>query len=149
MSSFHQRLRHETRFPTPTTLVAFVRSWFRSIWLRRCKYYPSLPLVEHEALSTSHLCHAPVTYFFLNSIVVGAVQGQLRSAFSKIGTLHAKNQFTFAIISGDLFAEDDDEVTDLLSGNIVVPLPTYFTVGLNQFPQRVVDKLAKEEEVSS
>lgn len=79
---------------------------------------------------------------------MGAVQGQLRSAFTKIGTLHAKNSFTFAIISGDLFAEDDDEVTDLLDGKIVIPLPTYFTVGLSQFPQRVIDKLSNDDEVS-
>lgn len=79
---------------------------------------------------------------------MGAVQGQLRSAFTKIGTLHAKNSFTFAIISGDLFAEDGDEVTDLLDGKIVIPLPTYFTVGLSQFPQRVIDKLSNDDEVS-
>lgn len=79
---------------------------------------------------------------------MGAVQGQLRSAFTKISTLHAKNSFTFAIISGDLFAEDDDEVTDLLGGKIVIPLPTYFTVGLSQFPQRVIDKLSSDDEVS-
>lgn len=72
----------------------------------------------------------------------------MRSAFTKIGTLHAKNSFTFAIISGDLFAEDDDEVKDLLEGKIIVPLPTYFTVGLSQFPQRVIDKLTKDDEVS-
>ncbi|KFY29548.1 hypothetical protein V493_02293 [Pseudogymnoascus sp. VKM F-4281 (FW-2241)] len=80
-------------------------------------------------------------------IVIGAVQGQLRSAFTKIATLHGKNSFTFAIISGDLFAEDDDEVTELLDGKIIVPLPTYFTVGLSQFPQRVVDKLANDDEL--
>lgn len=84
-----------------------------------------------------------------NSIVIGAVNGQLQSAFSKIGTLHAKNNFTFAIIVGDLFDEDDDVVTDLLSGKITVPLPTYFTVGLSQFPQRVIDKLLKDEDVRS
>jgi hypothetical protein len=72
----------------------------------------------------------------------------LQSAFSKIGALHAKNEFTFAIISGDLFGEDNDEITDLLDGKIIVPLPTYFTIGLNQFPQRVIDKLAKHDDVS-
>lgn len=97
---------------------------------------------------TSLLRRDSVKLTFLNSIVVGAVQGQLRLAFSKIATLHAKNKFTFAIISGDLFAEDDDEVTALLDGKIIIPLPTYFTVGLSQFPQRVVDKLAKDDEVS-
>lgn len=101
-----------------------------------------------KTFPTSFIRHGSINSPFLNSIVVGAVQGQLRSAFSKIATLHAKNTFTFAIISGDLFAEDDDEVTDLLDGKIVVPLPTYFTVGLSQFPQRIVDKLTKDDEVS-
>jgi hypothetical protein len=106
-----------------------------------------LPPVEHK-FPQSHFPHDSINSLFLNSIVLGAVQGQLRSAFSKINTLHTKNSFTFAIISGDLFAEDDDEVSDLLDGKIIVPLPTYFTVGLSQFPQRVVDKLEKDEEVS-
>ncbi len=70
----------------------------------------------------------------------------MRETFKKIETLHAKNSFTFAVVSGDLFGEDDDAVKDLLAGNIAVHLPLYFTVGLNPFPQSVVDKLLKDEE---
>ena len=81
-------------------------------------------------------------------MVIGAVNGQLRSAFSKISNLHAKNSFTLAIVSGDLFGEDDQEVADLLEGKISVPISTYFTVGQNPFPASVADKLSRDENVS-
>jgi hypothetical protein len=81
-------------------------------------------------------------------IVIGAINGQLRPAFSKLTTLHAKAGFSFAIVTGDLFADDDDAVSDLLADKISIPLPTYFTVGLNPLPQRVVDRLSKDEDVS-
>lgn len=93
--------------------------------------------------------HLDSCSLFQNRIVIGAINGQLQSAFTKIGTLHAKNNFTFAIVSGDLFSEDDDAVTDLLNGKITIPLPTYFTIGLNPFPQRVIDKLSTDEDVSN
>lgn len=80
--------------------------------------------------------------------VLGHVNGQLRPAFTKITTLHSKNDFSFALVVGNLFGpDDDDSVTDLLSGNIEVPLPTYFTVGTHALPARIVDKIVKEEEI--
>jgi len=62
--------------------------------------------------------------------------------------LHTKNIFSLAIISGNLFAEDDEIVTDLLAGKISVPLPTYFTVATNPLPKRIVEKLSQDEDVS-
>jgi hypothetical protein len=76
------------------------------------------------------------------------VNGQFQTLFTKLTTLHGKNSFSFAIIAGNLFANDDDAVSDLLAERISVPLPTYFTVGSNPLPQRVVDKLLKDEDVS-
>lgn len=67
---------------------------------------------------------------------------------TKLSTLHSKNNFSFAIVVGDLFDEDDDAVADLLAENISIPLPTYFTVGVKPLPQRVVDRLSKDEDVS-
>jgi hypothetical protein len=67
---------------------------------------------------------------------------------TKLSTLHSKNNFSFAIVAGDLFNEDDDAVADLLAENISIPLPTYFTVGVKPLPQRVVDRLSKDEDVS-
>lgn len=84
----------------------------------------------------------------MRRIILGAINGQLQVAFSKLSTLHAKNNFSFAIVTGNLFAEDDDAVVELLAGNIAVPLPTYFTVGTNPLPARVIEKIGKDEEVS-
>jgi hypothetical protein len=84
----------------------------------------------------------------MNRIVVGNVNGQIKSLAAKLSTLHTKNNFSFAIVTGDLFDADDDDVTDLIAEDILIPLPTYFTVGVNTLPQRVVDKLANDEDVS-
>lgn len=78
---------------------------------------------------------------------MGAVNGQLQSAFTKLSTLHTKNKFAFAIIIGDLFADENDAVTELLAGNIAVPLPTYFTVGTSPLPAGIIEKIEKDEEV--
>lgn len=80
--------------------------------------------------------------------MLGAVNGQLQLAFTKLSSLHAKNKFSFAIVAGDLFAEDNDAVTELLAGNIAIPLPTYFTVGTSPLPARIIEKIEKDEEVS-
>jgi hypothetical protein len=83
-----------------------------------------------------------------HSIVLGDVNGQLQAVFKKISTLHEKNKFSLAIVAGNLFSEDDGSVSDLLAGNISIPLPTYFTVGTTPLPQRIIDKIEKDEEVS-
>ena len=80
------------------------------------------------------------------SIVLGDVNGQLKAVFKKISTLHEKNNFSLAIVAGNLFSEDDDPVFDLLAGNISIPLPTYFTVGTTPLPQQIIDKIEKDEE---
>lgn len=68
--------------------------------------------------------------------------------FGKLAALHAKNQFSFAIIAGDLFADpaeatsdEQEEVSKLLNGGIEVPLPTYFSLGRNSLPPGVIQKL--------
>jgi hypothetical protein len=61
--------------------------------------------------------------------------------------LHTTNNFSLAIVTGNLFADDDDAVVDLLTGNITIPLPTYFTVATNPLPQQIIDKIEKDEEV--
>ncbi|CRK31186.1 hypothetical protein BN1708_005376 [Verticillium longisporum] len=81
-------------------------------------------------------------------LVFGALNGALKPAFSKAATLHSKNKFDFAIISGNLFAESDDETAaSLLNGEIVVPLPTYFTVGTSALPATIVAKIEANEEI--
>ncbi|KAH6854149.1 CwfJ C-terminus 1-domain-containing protein-like protein [Chaetomium sp. MPI-CAGE-AT-0009] len=82
--------------------------------------------------------------------VFGSINGQLRSAFGKLSALHAKNVFSFAIATGNLFgeAQDDDQLTDLLEGRIDIPCPTYFTVGTMPLPPGVVERIEKDEEVA-
>ncbi|OAL45078.1 hypothetical protein IQ07DRAFT_233326 [Pyrenochaeta sp. DS3sAY3a] len=81
-------------------------------------------------------------------VVIGDVQGQFKAVFQKLHTLHAKNNFAFAIVVGDLFANTsaEDEPTDadvqsLVDGRIDVPLPTYFALGRHPLPPLVVQKL--------
>lgn len=84
-------------------------------------------------------------------LVVGAVKGQLEKAFTKIAKLHAKNEFAFALIVGNLFAaeESDGQVQALLNDRIPIPLPTYFTVGDITLPTAVQQKVEDVNEVCS
>ena len=85
----------------------------------------------------------------LTSLIVGATQGRLRSAFSKITKLNAKQSFSFAIMVGDVFGKDAEAEADLnalISGEIVVPLRTYFSVGDNTLPSQVTARLESSEE---
>jgi hypothetical protein len=91
-----------------------------------------------------------ITYTDQVSFVFGSINGQLRSAFNKLSALHAKNVFSFAIVTGNLFgeAQDDNQLTDLLEGRIEIPCPTYFTVGTIQLPSRVVERIERDEEIA-
>lgn len=81
--------------------------------------------------------------------MLGSTNGKLESAFKKLTALHQKQNFSFAIVIGNLFAaeEEDDTITRLLSGNIHVPLSTYFTAGTTPLPARVVELIEKGEDV--
>lgn len=83
------------------------------------------------------------------SIVLGSLNGQLESAFKKLATLHAKNQFSLSILTGDIFTPDidDETISALLNGSIEVPLPTYFTVGTHPLPPRIAAKVEADEEI--
>ncbi|PBP19526.1 CwfJ domain protein [Diplocarpon rosae] len=80
-------------------------------------------------------------------IVLGDINGQLKDALARVSKLHAKNDFTFAIVAGNLFSEDDDAVGELLEGKLAIPLPTYFTVGTNPLPSRIIEKIEKDAEI--
>jgi hypothetical protein len=81
-------------------------------------------------------------------IVIGDVNGRLSDVFGKVAALHAKNNFAFAIIAGNLFKDstasselDREEVQKLIDGQIAVPLTTYFSLGTTALPAEVVEKL--------
>lgn len=86
--------------------------------------------------------------------MIGNVNCELREVFTKLAKLQAKQNFAFAVIAGDLFGDctsekELDEVTGLLHENIVVPLPTYFTLGSRPLPTRVVERIEAKDEVCS
>lgn len=84
-------------------------------------------------------------------IVIGGVNSSFKEAFGKLQKLQSKQNFSFAIVTGDLFRNgsdsDGEQISDLLEGKITIPLPTYFTIGNNSIPQRVIEKLEKDDEV--
>lgn len=80
--------------------------------------------------------------------MIGSVNSAFRDIFKKLEKLHTKQNFSFAIVVGDLFSseksgDDGGELAALLRSEIKVPLPTYFTVGLRIMPDEVMDKLEK------
>ena len=87
-----------------------------------------------------------------SSAVLGDINGQFPAVFSKLAGLHAKNNFAFAIVAGNLFASpsdategDDLNVKSLVGGQINVPFTTYFALGTSALPQAVVDKLESSD----
>ncbi|KAJ5202446.1 hypothetical protein N7449_004525 [Penicillium cf. viridicatum] len=77
-------------------------------------------------------------------IVIGSLNGQIRPVFTKLAKLQPKQDFSFAIILGDLFGDGSTEdelqdITALVQGNITVACPTYFTL--------VVEKIEATDEV--
>ncbi|CAG8956773.1 hypothetical protein HYFRA_00011162 [Hymenoscyphus fraxineus] len=80
-------------------------------------------------------------------IVLGDPHGEIQSSLAQLTKLHTKNNFAFALVTGNLFSEDNDEVSQLLDGRLTVPLPTYFTIGTNPLPARVIAKIEAEEEI--
>lgn len=86
------------------------------------------------------------------SIIFGPVNGLLKKFIAKLHKILAKQDFSFAIVLGDLFSETHDEnqeqeVLELLNGALNVPLPTYFGIGNHLLPTRVTEKLAASGEV--
>ncbi len=79
--------------------------------------------------------------------MLGEISGHLQQVFTKLSILHAKNNFSLALVTGNLFSDDDVAMKDLLEGKIVVPLPTYFTIGTSPLPQAIIEKIEKDEEV--
>ncbi|KAF2273998.1 CwfJ domain-containing protein [Westerdykella ornata] len=85
-------------------------------------------------------------------VVIGDVNGQFPAVFHKLAALHEKNNFAFALIAGNLFAdpsyateEDESNVQSLIQGKIMVPFTTYFALGSNPVPQAVIDKLESSD----
>ena len=68
--------------------------------------------------------------------------------FKKLSSLHTRNNFSFALIAGNLFASpsesnvaQEDDLTALLSGSISIPFTTYFSIGTHPLPTRIIERL--------
>ena len=83
------------------------------------------------------------------SIVLGSLNGQIEPAIKKLSTLHSKNDFALALLTGDVFASDasDDTLAALLDGSLAFPLPTYFTIGTKALPSKIAAKLESSEDI--
>ncbi|RAK81049.1 CwfJ domain protein [Aspergillus fijiensis CBS 313.89] len=85
-------------------------------------------------------------------VVIGGVNCELQDVFTKLAKLHVKQNFSFAIIVGDLFGDcstehELEQISALLSGSIAVPLPTYFSLGSRPLPTRVIEAIEANDEV--
>ncbi|ORY12604.1 CwfJ C-terminus 1-domain-containing protein-like protein [Clohesyomyces aquaticus] len=86
-------------------------------------------------------------------VVVGDVNGQFPSLFQKLAGLHAKNNFAFALVVGNLFAnpetasaEEELNIQSLIDGKIAVPLTTHFAFGSHALPPAIVQKLESSDD---
>ncbi|PHH56135.1 CWF19-like protein DRN1 [Ceratocystis fimbriata CBS 114723] len=82
-------------------------------------------------------------------IVIGSPNGKLGPIVAKLVALHSKNSFSCAIVTGDLFAseDDDDIVRDVIAGNIQFPLSTYFTLGTKRLPPSIQKRVDNDEDI--
>ncbi|KHN99979.1 CwfJ domain protein [Metarhizium album ARSEF 1941] len=82
-------------------------------------------------------------------IMLGSLNGQLEPALNKLATVHAKNDFSLAILTGDVFTPETEEktISALLDGSLAVPLPTYFTIGTHSLPERLATRVEAGEEI--
>jgi len=85
-------------------------------------------------------------------VVLGDVNGKFMAVFQKVGGLHSKNNFSFALVVGNLFAspgtvtdEDARDIEKLINGEIRIPLPTYFVLGTQELPTPVIKKLDESD----
>lgn len=112
-------------------------------WPRKCKVSFS-----NNILSIPLPCIFRAMADKIYSVVIGDVNGSLCEVFGKLTTLHKKQNFAFAIIAGNLFAdpatssdEQNQQVAKLLQGAIEIPLTTYFALGRRSLPSAALDKL--------
>ena len=71
-------------------------------------------------------------------LVLGSANGKLKDAFSKLASLNAKaGPFNIVLCLGDLFGDEDEYFQKLISGEVEIPVSTYFTIGRKELPESV------------
>jgi len=71
-------------------------------------------------------------------LVLGSAKGKLKDAFTKLSSLNAKaGPFDVVICLGDLFGDEDEYFQQVISGEVEIPVSTYFTIGRKPLPETV------------
>ena len=71
-------------------------------------------------------------------LVVGSAKGKLQETVKKISSLNAKaGPFNVVICLGDLFGDEDEYFQQLISGEVEIPVSTYFSIGRKELPESV------------
>jgi hypothetical protein len=71
-------------------------------------------------------------------LVLGSANGKLKDAFTKLASLNAKaGPFDVVLCLGDLFGEEDEYFQQIISGEVEIPVSTYFTIGRRPLPESV------------
>lgn len=82
-------------------------------------------------------------------LVTGQANSSIRTFFTKLAGLQTKHSFSLCLAL-DLFSNIDNdsiELAELLAGKIEVPVQVYVAVGDGILPKKVLDKMARGEEV--
>jgi len=86
----------------------------------------------------------------LKILVTGSAKGALGSYFKKLTAMQAKHQFDLCLAL-DLFSDvpnDSLELAQLLAGEIKSPVQIYCAVGGGVLPAKVLERVARGEEVA-
>ena len=71
-------------------------------------------------------------------LVLGSANGRLQDVFAKLSSLNAKaGPFDVVLCLGDLFGDEDEYFQQLISGEVEIPVSTYFTIGRRELPETV------------
>ena len=127
--------------------------WRTSRILSRCKFSPSPTRTQADLIPIS----LPHLNCYLYSLAIGSPLSAVTLLISKITTINAKHgPFDACVIVGDLFKEGSDgsEIDGVKcklpssrlqrKGELmVVPVPTYFSIGKNALPGSVQQKIGE------
>src|SRR5690606_7657622 len=75
-------------------------------------------------------------------LVLGPRNGSLTDFLPKLTILHSKNNFTLGLVLGDLFNDElSPSEEQLLTGDLKVPFPIYFSIGNRPLPSKILEKV--------
>ncbi|CAG8530990.1 9937_t:CDS:2 [Acaulospora colombiana] len=79
-------------------------------------------------------------------LATGSANGKLNELFGGISKINAKyGPFDLLLCVGDLFADNLDEIDSLISGDVKVPITTYFMHGEHELPDIVKERVESNQ----